>query len=656
MSKHLMTNVFGGRGNTNASIKRKFESRQHIYDLKDEEKIRNENMSGSRSPQRKLKRVNHHPLPGQLKLTSQNNKYKEKTLFNDSVHVNIEFDGMVRRIIDTPEFQRLSHLKQLGTCDFVFRGATHSRFEHSIGVCHLAERVCLHLQSNQPELDITENDISCVKLAGLCHDLGHGPFSHVFDGVFIKKMYPNGIDTKGRKWRHEDGSVAMFQHLLTRNSIVLSEYGLTQIDQIFIEEIIGGDSIRQGRPKEKHFLYDIVNNTKSGLDVDKLDYFQRDMKHANVGNDFSLNRFINLGKVLPAKFGSHEEELTICYPEKLVDDALDLFRLRFKMHRKVYTHKAVKKIEYMKTDAFVLANDFITIPGTVSERFPTGRYKISECIFDSQALSKLDDRVEVLISLCEDIRLEPAKKILERIENRQLYICLGKTTFKRGDAIDNMSEDQILENIILIASLLDQEHSDDFLSQGDEFCQFLQGTPDVTGQNIDDEDTFASSFDQNINTFSQESADSVLSPRRGAFSCHDDLKLLPEDLIIEKMHIHYGLKDRNPVEQMRFYKKQGNVGVVVKEETYESQIPRTFEDMAVRVFCRHYEKENLSRRAFEIWCKRNRTHSPFPSSQSNVEAPHSFANMSSGIDDADLPKGNGNFPDACMEDELYLSD
>ena len=70
----------------------------------------------------------------------------------------------------------------------MFPGAAHNRFEHSVGVCHLAEDVIQRFQVAQPSLEISEDDVEAVRVAGLCHDLGHGPFSHVFDAEFIPRV------------------------------------------------------------------------------------------------------------------------------------------------------------------------------------------------------------------------------------------------------------------------------------------------------------------------------------------------------------------------------------------------------------------------------------------------------------------------------------
>lgn len=428
------------------------------------------------------------------------NGQKECT-FNDPIHGNITMNGLCLRIIDTKEFQRLRNLKQLGTCDYVYPGATHTRFSHSIGVSYYAHKLVTTIKTNQPYLNITESDILCVKVAGLCHDLGHGPFSHVFDGVFMARMHPN------EHFHHEDWSVDIFRHLLTHNHIHISDYGLTPQDQLFIEEIIRGtkEKDRQGRCWEKFYLYDIVNNSRSGLDVDKLDYFRRDIRHTNVDvNSSDFQRFFENARVLRAQpieptvtlpsssssaasssnavshphtpppvtttttattnatsslisplfaFINTKAELSsfipttnttantntatntaataitkpiqdkrypymICFPEKMINDSINLFALRYQLHQKVYTHKSVKKVEYMLVDALEKADPYIHIPGTITVDHADGLYKISECIQDPLALSSLDDRVLSMIEL--DIRpeLKEAQMILQRIYSR----------------------------------------------------------------------------------------------------------------------------------------------------------------------------------------------------------------------------------------------
>jgi len=100
-------------------------------------------------------------------------------LLNDPIHGHIYVDDDLLSVIDTPHFQRLRDLKQLGTSYFVFPGACHNRFEHSIGVAHLACQLLDHLIANQPQLDITPKERFLVSLAALCHDLGIHHGAHI---------------------------------------------------------------------------------------------------------------------------------------------------------------------------------------------------------------------------------------------------------------------------------------------------------------------------------------------------------------------------------------------------------------------------------------------------------------------------------------------
>jgi len=166
----------------------------------------------------------------------------------------------------------------------------------SPGVSHLARCMVEHLKNQQPELCITDRDVDCVQVAGLCHDLGHGPFSHVWDGQFIPValwvisctlfLFPPLLTknlSPGIHWKHEDASEVMFDDLVAKNNIDLPENDIK-----FIKALIAGDpsscsyvshgfvlsvfSCRissNNHPQEKPFLFDIVANKRNGIDVDK---------------------------------------------------------------------------------------------------------------------------------------------------------------------------------------------------------------------------------------------------------------------------------------------------------------------------------------------------------------------------------------------------
>ncbi|KAG7174187.1 Deoxynucleoside triphosphate triphosphohydrolase SAMHD1-like 2 [Homarus americanus] len=137
-------------------------------------------------------------------------------------------------------------------------------------VCHLAGELIGAIKTRQPELKIQDEDVLCVQIAGLCHDLGHGPFSHLWE-EFVNEARP------GKKWK---------------------KYKLGDKDKKFIRELIGGAKSAngiwpyEGLGKEKAFLYEVVANKRTGVDVDKWDYFVRDsysfgMKVSSVPHCFS---------------------------------------------------------------------------------------------------------------------------------------------------------------------------------------------------------------------------------------------------------------------------------------------------------------------------------------------------------------------------------
>ncbi|XP_075384910.1 deoxynucleoside triphosphate triphosphohydrolase SAMHD1-like isoform X2 [Tenrec ecaudatus] len=344
-------------------------------------------------------------------------------VINDPIHGHIELHPLLIRIIDTPQFQRLRYIKQLGGGYYVFPGASHNRFEHSLGVGYLAGCLVRALHEKQPELQISERDMLCVQIAGLCHDLGHGPFSHMFDGRFIPLARPEV------KWTHEQGSVMMFEHLVESNGLreVMEHYGLVPEEDIcFIKEQIIGPlefSMQEptwtykGRPKEKTFLYEIVANKRNGIDVDKWDYFARDCHHLGIQNNFDYKRFIKFARVCEVDKKKH-----ICTREKEVGNLYDMFHTRNCLHRRAYQHKVGNIIDTMITDAFLKADPYIEITGAKEKR-----YHISTAIDDMEAFTKLTDNVFLEILYSTDPKLDAAREILKNIEGRQLYKYVGQT-------------------------------------------------------------------------------------------------------------------------------------------------------------------------------------------------------------------------------------
>ncbi|XP_040911755.1 deoxynucleoside triphosphate triphosphohydrolase SAMHD1-like isoform X2 [Toxotes jaculatrix] len=355
-----------------------------------------------------------------------NKPKNESKVFNDPIHGHMELHPLLVRIIDTPQFQRLRNIKQLGGAYFVFPGASHKRFEHSIGVAYLAGELAKALQTRQPELNITDEDILCVQIAGLCHDLGHGPFSHLFDGMFIRKARKDR-----NKWKHEQASLDMFEHLVKSRGLkdVMRHYGLKlPEDMDFIKELIERplDTTEakekkwpyRGRKQEKSFLYDIVSNKRNGIDVDKFDYLARDCYHLGIKNNFDHRRFFVFARVCEV-----DGVKQICSREKEVHNLYEMFHARNFLHRRAYQHKVNKIIEVMITDAFLKADPYIQIEGSGGRMFT-----LSTSIDDMEAYTKLTDGVFEQILNSSSPKLQDAGQILNRIGTRELYECLGKMT------------------------------------------------------------------------------------------------------------------------------------------------------------------------------------------------------------------------------------
>ncbi|CAI7928704.1 unnamed protein product [Closterium sp. NIES-54] len=292
-------------------------------------------------------------------------------------------------IIDTCEFQRLRHIRQLGVCHYVYPSANHTRLEHSIGTSHLANEVVESLRRQQPELRINDDDVMAVTLAGLCHDMGHGCFSHMLDNSIFSHF------CSGSDWHHEKRSVELVDRVIDNNNIDIDPDTVATIKSLILPD----KSKRKRDYKEKEFLWDIVANARTGIDVDKFDYLARDSYFCNVKSCFDHKRIIQMMRVI-------DDE--ICFKYRELETVNELFWLRAKMYRNVYTHKTVKAAEAMILEALTHANHV----------FRFGEIALTR---DLDRFCQLDDTILREILRSRDPSLAKSQEILRQLEQRQLY-------------------------------------------------------------------------------------------------------------------------------------------------------------------------------------------------------------------------------------------
>jgi len=217
-------------------------------------------------------------------------------------------DGLIWRLVNTPEFQRLRRIRQLGLTNLVYQGAEHTRFAHSIGVMELTGRILDQLTKKE---EISEDERLLTRVAALLHDLGHGPFSHVSEVVL-------GVG-------HEEWTRRIILDPSTQTHRILEEHRPGLAGEIT-------DLLAHRHPKK--FLPRVISGQ---LDADRLDYLLRDSTMTGV------------------KYGIFDLERLLLGLEVLRDDEHDMVIVgvkgfhpteayllaRYHMYRQVYFHKTV---------------------------------------------------------------------------------------------------------------------------------------------------------------------------------------------------------------------------------------------------------------------------------------------------------------------------
>lgn len=284
-----------------------------------------------------------------VKHTMTGKKSDKKKFIRDSVYGDISLNDFEVQIMDMPQFQRLRRIKQLGLISLIYPGATHTRFEHSIGTMNLGFKL-------SEELGLENDEIELIRASALLHDIGHGPFSHVSEGVLSVP--------------HEE----LTKFVITQTSMkdLLEE----KFDVSEIVDIISG----------KGYLGPIVSGE---LDVDRMDYLMRDSH--NTGVAYGIIDYERIISNLKLEDG-------LILDIKGVQAAEGALVSRYFMYPSVYQHHTTRIVNSMFRRALTRVFD--------------------EGIIEEKDIYKYDDAE--LIGVFRHCENEFVNDIMSRLDNRRV--------------------------------------------------------------------------------------------------------------------------------------------------------------------------------------------------------------------------------------------
>ena len=318
-----------------------------------------------------------------------------------------ETDQTAWKLINSREFQRLRRIRQLGFCDFVFPGATHSRFAHCVGAYHTARGIMDVIRRYESAFDPHRAQIAL--LAALLHDVGHGPFSHVFENVG-KAL---GILKHHEVWGRE---------IITGETEVNDI--LRGVDEQLPEEVAA--MLKDDVPKD---IYATV--VSSQLDADRLDYLQRDrlmtgVQFGHLDRDWLFD-CMEVGQVtVEADSEGHEPEVEqvpcLYLNHKGIQVGEEYLEARLRMYTMVYMHKTARAAEMMLSKLLRTAvqSDEGLLPDPLRSYFASSSSTVPSL---SVYLSLDDYTVWAALSSLQSCANAQVNKLASRILNRNLYKC-----------------------------------------------------------------------------------------------------------------------------------------------------------------------------------------------------------------------------------------
>jgi HD superfamily phosphohydrolase len=315
----------------------------------------------------------------------------------DPVHRYIGFSAVERDIIDTSVFQRLRRIRQLAGAHLVYPSAQHSRFEHSLGTMHIAGHAGESLL--RKGFIGNEDNIQQLRLAALLHDVGHGPFSHLFEEVLESKS----------KMTHEDMGKKVI--LETEVGDILSGHGFVPSD---ICRLSFGES-------RSSFLNELIAGS---LSADIMDYLPRDglFTGAEYGK-IDYHRLIASFEVVATGHLAINKSALYSFESMLIS--------RYEMFKAVYFHKTVRSAEVMLLHSLAQADNYLQIT-----KIPLNDF-----------LNLTDELT--LEQICSFDRDERVAKLARDYRDRRLLKCVYEKFLHKQDRLYNKLSIATLEELRL---------------------------------------------------------------------------------------------------------------------------------------------------------------------------------------------------------------
>lgn len=309
------------------------------------------------------------------------------TIVHDPIHGEIELSDIAMKIIDHPHFERTNYIYQTGTAYRVYPSATHTRKMHMIGTYSITRKLLEHLSKTHP---IDSHTIELISIGALCHDLGHGPGSHVFDKHVVNQMVTDGVISKHHVWvDHESRSIWIFRKLVEDLKLPFTENDISFVSNV----------IEPSEPTDNRWQFSIVNNNQHGIDTDKLDYILRDSYMMGLKITINTDALIKSSRIIDGVW---------TFDSQISDVLREVVYVRYRIHRLLNQANLVK---------FDLSWRDIMTNGTMYEHL-CDIFKTLDC----DEFCKLTDG---FIMHCGD------DELIERFNNRDTYKPIETKTDKK---------------------------------------------------------------------------------------------------------------------------------------------------------------------------------------------------------------------------------